>query len=728
MTLQITQAIDALAILPDIADPANFETKTNTLLVTELPLLQTELNTFAGQANALATEANANTVAAAASAVAAAASQVNAANYANIASAIANYKGLYGGLVGALAIPASTFYNNRFWALTQNTADVTADVPGVSAKWQTIVFKSATENGAGSVALTNNPNDVQRLAFTANFQYVQFPDATTCLVGNFTYLDNPTQFWGIAQDINNKIVGLIPPMSYCPVSLANNGTTGGKWRIGGGATLGLMAQLVLTGVSLGSTTVKLVAVPLDAQRTMIVMGGTALYAIVYNRATSSWGAATLVRAAIGSAGTFQAIKSAANQVLVVSCSSTTALEAVTLTTAGTGITVNSGTKATAVLAGNMFQTFSKNGSGDAEGMRKPYVFGAAFVFPYTRATVGAIVAITVAGTTPTIGAEMNTGLSTAQGADFHFYTSGANLIVICSGNIGVFTLAGVTFTSTGTVAYTNGTTWWRSVALGARWLVFAPGAAGAASAHLVNVAAGVPTISSVTSVLTSAGATAGNPTPPEADIQVCNGKAVVVWNNVDIAGNFKFNVLTDTAGTLSKGTELSLTLPTPYVQDWPPVALGTSGTDALFWIGDQVWKVSAAAASPTISGVNNGAGMPNYMAAAALKPLGTFASQPGSDRPPQIFYSGGLATYLPFNPGAAVNGNTGNFTVDQAFTVSVGQNDGGSTPFRVESSFALRGGDLRAWGVESGANFTWALNMNSTSEPPTLSCFGAVQP
>lgn len=49
--------------------------------------------------------------------------------------AAANYKGLWSGLAGALAIPASVYHSGRMWVLLQNVADVTTKVPGVATEW-----------------------------------------------------------------------------------------------------------------------------------------------------------------------------------------------------------------------------------------------------------------------------------------------------------------------------------------------------------------------------------------------------------------------------------------------------------------------------------------------------------------------------------------------------------------------------------------------------------------
>jgi len=78
-----------------------------------------------------ADDANVSAVAADASKTAAAASEVNTA-------ALANFKGAWSALTGALNKPASVFHNGAFWALLNNLADVTTSQPGVTADWQVV--------------------------------------------------------------------------------------------------------------------------------------------------------------------------------------------------------------------------------------------------------------------------------------------------------------------------------------------------------------------------------------------------------------------------------------------------------------------------------------------------------------------------------------------------------------------------------------------------------------
>lgn len=73
------------------------------------------------------------------------------------AQAAANYKGLWSSLSGALNIPASVFHDNNFWVLKVNLANVAAEEPGVSTKWET----------------TNHLVDYQEFTSTANWNKKQ---------------------------------------------------------------------------------------------------------------------------------------------------------------------------------------------------------------------------------------------------------------------------------------------------------------------------------------------------------------------------------------------------------------------------------------------------------------------------------------------------------------------------------------------------------------------------
>jgi hypothetical protein len=115
--------------LADPADRATFSAR-------KLEHLRWERNDLAPGVEDLAQVAKDNADDAYASSGIAAASAVSAAGSEANTAALANFKGNWSALTGALAKPASVFHNGAFWALLNNLADVTASQPGVSADWQ----------------------------------------------------------------------------------------------------------------------------------------------------------------------------------------------------------------------------------------------------------------------------------------------------------------------------------------------------------------------------------------------------------------------------------------------------------------------------------------------------------------------------------------------------------------------------------------------------------------
>ena len=86
----------------------------------------------------------------------------NAFNNANVAvqaaagaQTITAFKGLWSGLTGALAVPATTLHNNTYWVLLSDVANVAAETPGVSAKWAPQVLQSSAVGAANLNMLVN---------------------------------------------------------------------------------------------------------------------------------------------------------------------------------------------------------------------------------------------------------------------------------------------------------------------------------------------------------------------------------------------------------------------------------------------------------------------------------------------------------------------------------------------------------------------------------------------
>lgn len=115
---------------PDETDTATFDARASALF-------KYFVGNFFSGANVLADQAYTNALAAQESA--------------GIAAAIANYKGPWSGLTGALAIPAAVSHSGKLWLLLSSVADVTTKVPGVAAEW----FDVTPMNRSGGEFLGN---------------------------------------------------------------------------------------------------------------------------------------------------------------------------------------------------------------------------------------------------------------------------------------------------------------------------------------------------------------------------------------------------------------------------------------------------------------------------------------------------------------------------------------------------------------------------------------------
>lgn len=124
------------------------------------------------------TEANATEAEAAAATATAQASAAVAAR--DTAFAAANFKGNWGDLTGALAMPACVRHSGRFWVLLASLGDVTTAAPGVSASWaaldagtvpsQTLSVAGATVNAVVSVRYLLAANNIVLNAPTASIK------------------------------------------------------------------------------------------------------------------------------------------------------------------------------------------------------------------------------------------------------------------------------------------------------------------------------------------------------------------------------------------------------------------------------------------------------------------------------------------------------------------------------------------------------------------------------
>ena len=103
------------------------------------------------------------------------------------AQSVSSFAGVWSTLTGALNKPATVFHAGKFWALTENIANVATEEPGVSAKWVTsaeaVVYSSYNSRNdlRGMTPLNNQLALIENLGL---FRYVagspEIDDDETC--------------------------------------------------------------------------------------------------------------------------------------------------------------------------------------------------------------------------------------------------------------------------------------------------------------------------------------------------------------------------------------------------------------------------------------------------------------------------------------------------------------------------------------------------------------------
>ena len=498
-----------------------------------------EINATVAAMNLAVAEVDADTVAAAASALA-------ASNDALAAAASAASVGLpwtagtYA--VGDMRYSPIDFATYRCRVAGASATDPSAD----SVKWA----PSVDIPGIGGVTITGNTtltvtsDGAISVAPATPGLYVTLPVATTCREGGMLYgIYNAGDYdYGI-KDSAGTMLGWVRPRTGAIIGLADNSTAAGVWAYYGLEKLGITASYsnpTITANGGGAIS----AIELDSARTCFLFGGTTCYAIIYDASTQTWGTATSVRTSIASAK-FTGVKSATDQVLVCTCDATTGFEAVTLTIAGTAITVNTGTKGTATLAGDIAE------------IGKVIAVSTSWVVAYGRATtVSAIRAITISGTTPTIGSESAQGVTAATAPNI--YASGSIVRTVNCDASSVyckpFTVSGSSLsagTAASTTAANNGI---RSFVDGNGNLVCAYNNSNL-SAVIFKLTA---TTEAASAVVLVSGIDPGVVVNYSEFIQITADKTLFICRAAAGATYWYANILTGTSGTATAGTAITV--------------------------------------------------------------------------------------------------------------------------------------------------------------------------
>jgi hypothetical protein len=469
----------------------------------------------------------------------------------------------------------------------------TTDPASDSTNWARVVLGSGSGgavNASGSVVLTSNSGGAQSVTPSAFGQSVTLPDARTCTQSGYVFtLTNAGPYPMRVMDYTGATIGFLDAYGGAVLALASTSTAAGVWNTRDLLPYAVTAQGDFPTLA-GAGTVTRIGI--DANRTMILFTSpsSTLYAVVYDASTGTWGTPVSVRAP-GSV-LYKAILSATNQVLVVSCGSgAAAFEAVTLTVSTTTVTVN--TAATATLASNLAGQFDL------------IAVGTSWVVSYSRSgVVSGIRAMTISGTTVTIGAESAlSGLNIISEGP-HLYAVSTTVVLAFTATISTgiyvkpFTVSGSTLSAgtEATIAANATTIPFRTFTFGTRWGVVFYGNSDFTSASVVSVSGTTATASTLQNIV---GNCTGAPTTT-ADVVVYGNRFAVMVSSNGATSAPAINVITDTAGTASQGTYVSI----PASSMNATAALGISGALASFLttgssggILRSTWNISGASAT-----------------------------------------------------------------------------------------------------------------------------------
>jgi hypothetical protein len=408
---------------------------------------------------------------------------------------------------------------------------------------------------------------------------VTLPDATTCPVGGPLHcIDNKGAYPVRIANTSGTLLGFVFAGVVSYINLDNKSTAAGVWAISSNELVGASARLLTTGIR---TVIQCLSVDADREYLQGHNASGHLVGVVYNKTTNTFGSVTAIRTVGGGSNYIDpAILSAANQILVCSCGNGAAtFEAVVLTLTGTSIAV--GTAATATLSASI--------SSFADGCELIAV-GSSFVTSYIVTTPAAqIRALSISGTTVTIGAA-----SVLTGTAGGLQAASGSVVVTASNTASnlytiPYTVSGSTLTlGTGTTnAFTTATIYKFAAMTIDRWfLAFLNGASSQPHGCFVSLSGTTTTIANTV----SAGVNGAL-----ADAIIVSSTKVLMLNT---QASSNANILTDTAGTASAGTAITLDGGTTKA------ALFVSGTDVYvgsFQTYPGVYRVDCSGASPVLT-------------------------------------------------------------------------------------------------------------------------------
>lgn len=412
--------------------------------------------------------------------------------------------------------------------------------------------------------------------------YTTLPDATTLDTGIALFtIFNESYFDRGIKDSTGKILGWVRPMQTSVLGLVDKTTAAGVWNITNLCKAAVVSQFSNT--SLTNSGSFAVSTTVDADRQLIVFGGTSVYGVVYNSSTDTYGSVVLLTTGI-SAGNVKVTLHSTDKLLLTTYSSTPTIDARVITLTGNAISV--GSKVSSALpAGLTFGIFSAVLVNDV--IVVSYVYNNAGYVSVVRP-------ITISGTVPTFGAEYTLPPTTIVTSIPLFNIS--NTVVLAYVNSGTlycraYSVSGATLTTGAETSTTCSGNVQKYFVTGNNRLFFTyvDGSIKCALYSLtgVNISQSIVSLGGGLSTVNDIGAITSN-------------KTLVTMVTSSTSG---CNVVTDTSGTASVGTFLSLS-----ASSTPVITMLVSNTAyvQLSAYGDQV--IDCSGTSPTSVAIRNVSG------------------------------------------------------------------------------------------------------------------------
>lgn len=263
-----------------------------------------------------------------------------------LASAAANYKGLWSSLSGALNMPATVSHNGNYWALNANLANVATATPGVSGSWQALNVGAggATEtSSAVDVTITAASYRVQAVAMTAADKSVTLPNATTLSTGAELFVIKNTGLMAfVVRDAAGLMLTNLKPGKCSAFHLSNASTSSGAWAMtGDGIADTIFQATALTVTATASSQVSVTA--LSATQSLATWSNASGYlatcTLNISGTTITAGAVLTTGSTLSNTFRTKVVAMSSTQALVVyTAVTTTYLMAMTLNISGTTVT------------------------------------------------------------------------------------------------------------------------------------------------------------------------------------------------------------------------------------------------------------------------------------------------------------------------------------------------------------------------------------------------------